>query len=500
MSKKLSFTRILLLIVMTAFIAAAVLLGLSFIRTGILPAAYLRLYVIVCLVAVVVTMHALLLNKRFTDILMSVLLLAAAAGIFFGSNALSKVESTLNQISSTPDTHINEVMLVVRSDDAAVDLKGLSGYKIAHPDTVTEAQLGTLKQELSMNGISNVDLVNTISISQTADQLLTGEVNAAFFPTSLYTLLVEEDTYSEFPDKIKVLLKLDIDEDSYASSSSSAVELAAETEQAPVPVEEVDPLNSFLVYISGIDAYGAIETESRSDVNILCAVNMTTHKIQLVTTPRDYYVELIKADGTDSTYKDKLTHCGLYGIDCSINSLENLYGDLPIKYYVRVNFSGFVDIIDALGGVDVVSPSSFTEHGYSYTEGDMHLNGTEAMWFVRHRKGFGESNRALLQMQVISSLVQKVSSSPELLLKYGTILESVSQSFQTNMTPDEMYTLVNKQLESGKGWDISSFAVSGEGNASSLTYSMYGTSIYVNYPDMSTVEEAVAKFNSVLNG
>lgn len=113
----------------------------------------------------------------------------------------------------------------------------------------------------------------------------------------------------------------------------------------------------FVIYLSGVDTRGELTENARSDVNILAAVNPVTKRVALINTPRDYYVDLA---GTDS--KDKLTHAGLYGVETSMATLGNLYG-VNVDHYIRINFAGFISIIDALGGVDVYSDQAFTSVG-----------------------------------------------------------------------------------------------------------------------------------------
>ena len=99
----------------------------------------------------------------------------------------------------------------------------------------------------------------------------------------------------------------------------------------------------FVVYLSGVDNRGELTEKARSDVNILAVVNPSTKQVALINTPRDYYVDLA---GTNS--KDKLTHAGLYGVETSMATLGNLYG-VNVDQYLRINFAGFISIIDAVG-------------------------------------------------------------------------------------------------------------------------------------------------------
>lgn len=122
----------------------------------------------------------------------------------------------------------------------------------------------------------------------------------------------------------------------------------AEQPEAEAASEEISIENPVVtVLISGSDTRGSvIDQRGRSDVNIIARVNRETHEILLVSTPRDYYVPL----ALSGDLYDKLTHAGIYGMDVLLGTLENLY-DTEIDYYFRINFTGFTEIIDALGGL-----------------------------------------------------------------------------------------------------------------------------------------------------
>ena len=214
----------------------------------------------------------------------------------------------------------------------------------------------------------------------------------------------------------------------------------------------------FTIYVSGNDSYGEVTLEEgRSDVNILLTVNPNTRQILMTTTPRDYYVELPFGEGC----WDKLTHAGNYGIDCSMQTLERLY-DVEIDYYLRVNFSGFESIVDALGGVEVYSDYAFTSlhSGYYFDVGYNSVDGAEALAFVRERYAFeeGDVQRGKNQMAMIRAIMDKATS-PAVISGYLSLMDSVSDSFITNMPKGSISDLVKMQLNEGGSWNIVSNSV-----------------------------------------
>lgn len=292
-----------------------------------------------------------------------------------------------------------------------------------------------------------------------------------------------------------------------AGTSSTASPTLPSMELMEIP-EQVDwealvnqrlltaPDGTFIVYISGADTWGRASTKSRSDVNILAVVNTSTKKLLLVSTPRDYYVPLANSRGV----KDKLTHAGIYGIDNSVGTLEMLYG-VDIQYYVKMNFTGFVGIVDAIGGVDVYSDSDFSVgEGLTYVQGMNHMNGIQALAFARERHSFagGDRARGTHQMEVIKAVLSQAMS-PSILYNYADVMNSVSGCFTTDMPQDKIASLVRMQLNDMAGWSISMISVDGSG-ASKTTFSVPGKRAYVMIPDDNTVQAARDAIAAVLSG
>ena len=251
-----------------------------------------------------------------------------------------------------------------------------------------------------------------------------------------------------------------------------------------------------------MDNRGELTEDARSDVNILAVVNPVTKRVALVNTPRDYYVDLA---GTDS--KDKLTHAGLYGVETSMQTLGDLYG-IQVDEYVRINFAGFIDIVDALGGIDVYSDTAFTSVGSpgyydptDFVEGWNHLDGAAALAFARERHAFatGDIQRGINQMKVIDAMLEKIKS-PALLTNYSRLLEAVSDNFVTSLSSGQIAALVRMQLSDFAAWDIENCSVTGTSSSSTHCYSAQGQKLYVMMPDEASVAAAQAVIQSVLSG
>lgn len=254
----------------------------------------------------------------------------------------------------------------------------------------------------------------------------------------------------------------------------------------------------FNIYVAGGDAYGSIDNVTNTDVNMIITVDPINRKVLLTSIPRDYYVNLPSFG--DDAY-DKLTHAGYYGIEESVKAVENLL-DIDINYYVKVNFSTIEGVINAIGGVDVYSDYSFcvTTTGVCVKKGINHLNGYQAMMFARERKSFkdGDIQRVKNQQKVLEAIINKITSSTKLVTNFSQILDSVSNSFSTNMETKSINRLVKMQLNDMRGWSIETQNLVGTDLYTKNTYTFPNIELYVMKQDSNSVDEAKEKIMSYL--
>ncbi len=257
--------------------------------------------------------------------------------------------------------------------------------------------------------------------------------------------------------------------------------------------KKIDVTNDpFLVMISGIDTYGDINTVSRSDVNILAAVNPQTGQILLVSIPRDYYVPIQAGTASTEGNLDKLTHSGLFGPTCTVRTVENIF-DYPINYYVRVNFTSVVDIVNAIGGITVHSDMAFGE----FQEGDNYCDGERALAFARERYSFedGDRERGRNQMKVIEAVVSKLTD-PSLNYDYMGLIQIVRNSVEMNFSDAEIKDLVQFQVVKRPAWTVQQTSVNGTDAYDYSTF--YGTQLYVMYPDQASIDAVKVQLQSIL--
>jgi len=287
--------------------------------------------------------------------------------------------------------------------------------------------------------------------------------------------ILKEENYNEYE-----LLK---------SIYGDAIELSIKKNKSNIDITK----DSYNIYISGIDTYGNITNVSRSDVNILATVNPVKKEILLTNIPRDYYVKLHSFNEYD-----KLTHAGIYGIDESISTIEDLL-DTKINYYVKVNFTSLIDIVDALDGIVVNSNYSFTTvDGYSFKKGNNYLDGKEALSFARERKVFKEGDRIRGENQqlILTSIINKATST-KIITNYTEILKAVKGKFITNIKDEEITKLIKMQFSDGKAWNIKSISVNGV-DSYDYVYSYKKNKLYVMRPIQETVDNAKGKIKDVM--
>lgn len=438
--------------------------------------------------------------SKVRRIIAYILALIMICGCAVVSKIASDAYTTIHEVTSgTEVTDVRNTYVFVRVDDPAQSLADTAeyAYAILQDYDVEHTQLAIAVVE-EQTGVT-ADVTAYEKTSDLADALFSKEADALILNGAAVTLLMEQEEYADFTEKARIL---------YAISSEELEKMEAllgvtdpSTEPTTVPTEPVIQGNitntPFAVYISGSDTRSSKLSVSRSDVNILVVVNPVTKQVLLVNTPRDYYVPNPAGQGK----LDKLTHCGLYGTECSMEALEKLY-DVEIGYYAQINFTGFEKLINAVGGVTVYSSQSFTARDETYIKkGENHLNGKQALDFARERYHVngGDNGRGKNQMRVIEGLIKKLTSGTTVISNYSGIISSLGGMFKTSITMDEISLLVKMQLDEMPSWNVQSFAVTGKGG-SEKTYSAPGNYAYVMHPNEDVVAYAAGLIDRVLAG
>jgi len=426
------------------------------------------LYIIITIGLLVVLAISIFLQKTkksplVTTVVLVIFSLVSLVGIF-GFKQMIDITNRMNQTAAFSEV---EMSIVVPKDSDIKDVSQLTSVQA--PTKVDKNNIETLMSALKKDKKVDVKVDDVASYQEAYDNLKSGKSKAMVLSGSYASLLESVD--SNYSSNLKTIYTYKIKK----KNNNSAKQVDSKV---------------FNIYISGIDTYGSISTVSRSDVNIIMTVNMNTHKILLTTTPRDAYV---KIPGGGADQYDKLTHAGIYGVETSEQTLENLYG-IKIDYYARINFTSFLKLIDQLGGVTVHNDQAFTSlHGkFDFPVGDIQMNSEQALGFVRERYSLdgGDNDRGKNQEKVISAIVNKLASLDSV-SNFTSIVNNLQDSVQTNMSLDTINALANTQLDSGSKFTVTSQAVTGTGSTGQLTsYAMPNSSLYMMKLDDSSVESA----------
>ena len=433
--------------------------------------------IIITVLAVLLAIGAGLFIKKkiakvFTLLLLIFGITLGSIGVF-GIQQFISVTSKLNETSAVSNYTMSIAVLKDSKIESVSQLES-----VAAPVNNDQENVQKLIDDVQKNQQKTLTVTSIESYLEAYKQLQSGEVKAIVLNESFENII--ESEYPNHGDTIKKIYTMGV--------------------KKKVKSPKVSKGNGMTIYVSGIDTYGPINSVSRSDVNILMTVNTDTKEVLLTTTPRDSYIPI--ADGGNNQY-DKLTHAGLYGVDASIHTLENLYG-IDINYYARLNFTSFLKLIDLLGGIDVYNDQAFNAHTNNqkhYPVGNLHLDSKDALGFVRERYSLadGDRDRGRNQQKVITAIIQKLTSA-EVLANYSAVIQGLQESVQTNMPVEVMTDLVNRQLEKGGKYDVQSQDLKGTGRMDLPSYAMPGSQLYMMEVSQDSLASVKSAMTSVLKG
>lgn len=443
----------------------------TIIKMDFMPFKYLIIVILILGIIDFALVWCIKKGKKIVRIITMIISLIISIVLSFISFNILKTNSILGNMNLNYKTH-NYSVLVLK-DSGYSDISELDGEKLGYYDNKLDEPkeiLSKIEEKISVDSVLYNDL------DETVDALMNKEVEMIVLEESYIKMLDEESNFSSLVKSIyNFKIKIEVKDVS----------------------KDIDVTNEpFNIYLSGIDTFGEVSSVSRSDVNIVITVNPKTHQVLLTSTPRDTYVQLSGTTG----YKDKLTHAGIYGVEKSISTIEELL-DIEINYYFKVNFTSVIDIVDTLGGVNVYSEYSFTSmDGYNYKKGYNYVNGEQALSFVRERKAFslGDVQRGKNQQAMIEALIRKCIS-PDIISKYSSLLDSVNGKFATNMPISRMMNLIKMQLEGNYEWTVTSNYISGT-DGSEYTYSYPTQKLYVMIPDDDSILNAKELIDKVEAG
>lgn len=446
------------------------------ITIDILP---MQMLMVVCLILLLVLLILILLWLTKTRTKAGRLvcgILVCALGICYGVGGyyVSDTAAMFNEVTNMTDKTVNSVttyaMLasgITRPDQMNNVILGVLSQDEEEEekteDGLSKGSAGAL-QQLRQNGatFTTVEYPDPYSL---VDALYNGNVTAIAFPEAYHDAINEvANDYNKY--------------NALTTFTNSVDQYIYYSERTEVQKNPADPVNNimtdpFVVLISGADSYGSLSSTSRSDVNMLVAVNPSTAQILILSIPRDTYTAITckknqKACDAVNGLEDKLTHAGIYGVGTSESTIEDLL-DIEINYTVRVNFSSLINLVDAIGGVDVeVEPGLEVERFYSngtegVTAGINHLNGERALAFSRERYAYIDGdNQRVRNQQIVMKALMKAMMSPAMVVNYPKVMKALSTAFETNMSAREAKSLLTLELLRFPKWNIQNYSLSNE--------------------------------------
>ncbi|WP_108775246.1 LCP family protein [Lactimicrobium massiliense] len=495
MSKRKKKKRVLsarfvwLFVLITAAAFAFIVFGLAF-----LPDDWklMALIVIAAIVFITGLLSFAFQKSRFIKIVDAILIIALTAADVFVPHYESLVSNLFDNVTGNKTT----VRLYVMNES----------YRAEHPEYFSNSSISTslsdygnasfatclssdkTNQSYALQQVeSQLGTVNTVdcsSVTQEAEYLYTAQADVMVLSDSYVSMITDQDAYTNFKNETTVIGSYTI-----ASTSSSSTDSDALTSQP------------FAIFIGGNDEEGQLYTEGRTDVNMIVTVNPSTHQIAIVSFPRDSYIPN-PAYGTNAY--DKLTHLGVSGIQNTMDGLNSYLGlGDTISHYVLVNFTTFRTIIDAIGGVDVDNPYAFgffDDSSIWFEEGNIHLDGDNALYYVRERHTLpdGDFGRTMHQQLVMKAIIEKLTSA-SVVVHLESLLKSLDGQFLTDLSGDSIYAFAKMQLSENISWDIVNYHVLGETGTSPCA-SAGGEYLSVVYPYDNQVEFVAQVIQNVING
>lgn len=452
--RSLGFT-IFAIVLSIVLVATAGIMVYEILKLEILPSNILMPVILVIILFSLILL--LLINfcahGLATKIIFSFLVILISVAYGLGDYYLYSTASTLNTVTEQSAKSKNTVSLIVMAESTKEDVQDINGSKIGVLTNINKE--GTKK---SLNDISKQNIGYSTekfdNVPAMLQALYEGQVDAIILNEAYRSNVSEIENYENFNNETKVIHQTVY----YTKEANNSLAVSDITSKP------------FTILITGNDSFGALDEVSRSDVNMIVTINPLTSTILMTSIPRDAFVTEVCDDyACNYGVEDKLTHTGIYGADTTKDTLENLL-DIDINYIFRVNFSSMIDIVDALGGIDIdVAEGMAVSRFYSDStlegvhEGQNHLNGKRALAYSRERKAYldGDVQRARNQQQVLQAMFKKASS-PEIITKYSNILKAVGKAFDTNMTTKETTSFIKYQLQASPSWKFEQYVLKGE--------------------------------------
>lgn len=468
-------------------VVASFYLLYQLIKINVLPTKLLFLITIifVLLDAIFALLLCYYTRAVVSKIICVVITLVFIFGSCMGGYYISKTGSLLTNITNVTKHAKNTVSVVVKQSSDIKNKSQLNGLSVGTLRTIGTQGSSKALTELSKDGIV-MNKSEYDSLSAMLEAFYNGEVDSIIINESSRSQILDMESYADFDNNTRVVYQT-----YYKVENTDKANAVSDITSKP-----------FNVLISGSDTRGGFDENGRSDVIMVATINPKTSTILLTSVPRDFYVTTAcdAADGCMQGALDKITHTGIHGTNTTKRTVEQLLG-IEINYTFKVGFDTVIDLVDALGGVDVtVAPGyAYSNSAITIHEGVNHLNGHDALEYARERYAYteGDRQRTKNQQQVLMGIVNEATK-PSVITKYASIMDAMANTFSTTMSNEEISDLIKYQINNNPKWKIEQYMVDGTGDT--LMCAELGDAASVMVPDQSTVKLAKDKINAVLAG
>lgn len=446
-------------------------------------------YMIVLVSALaLITLYNLISQLTKAHLFGKTLAFLLSAILFTGSFYVSKTSGMLTAVSGDNNVQTETCSIIVLKTDTSTVLSDVKKYSFGYHKEIDKANSETVVSQINDEFKTALDTTTYDSWELLVKSLYNQTVKAIIINETYRSIL--ESSFEDFSDKTRVLDTVNIES---SITNTANINVAVEP---------------FTIYIAGNDSTEALSIDGRNDVNIIATFNPKTRQVILVTTPRDYYINIYKADYNLGT--DKLTHAGTLGLSSSMDTLEHLYG-IEIDYFVKINFPSTVSIVNALGGINVNSEADFyttpdtAPIKYHFTIGQNECDGEKALAFCRERQAFllGDNQRGRNQMFAIQGIMAKATSTA-IITNYVNVMNSVAGLFYTSMPQDKITSFIKNMLNDSTPWNIQTYNTTGIGGPGAPShlypYEADLKAMSVLYPDHTSIFKAISLMNMVRNG
>lgn len=479
---KTNIIDIILIAVATVFIA---LIGYICLITRTVPfkwriglfAIFLLIYLIILVLQFKKLNGYKLWIRRFGVLLLCIVL----GGVSFYAD---KANNSLKTMTNSDRDQYITISVVVNADSPIDNIEDLANKKVGKQDGLDKdnADYAEKKVNADAKGIKYSSENSYITLSE---QLTNNDIDAMIITSSF-------------------LGHIDAEQEGYADTIKT---IKTYKRKVTVPESEANKKDltkePFTILLSGVDTSDGGEVSMRSDVVMILIVNPLSNHVEMISVPRDSYIPNLALGGG----MDKLTHTSNDGVQNTMDSLEEVIG-FDIDFYVQINFTSVIEIVDAIGGIDVDVPIAFCEQdsNRSFEDNDIqcldagqqHLNGEQALALTRHRKSYGDLERTKAQQLVIQGMVNRLISKDGA-MKVPALLDIVPKYVQTNISYNQLTDFINHELDNIGPWTFGSTSLENGASDMLTTASMGNIPLSCYLLSFEDVELLFMKYQMIIN-